>query len=66
MKIIVALDSFKDCLGSEEAGMAVGRGILSADPDAEVVMLPMADGGRGHDVRAEALSRRGDTDGQYP
>lgn len=47
MKIIVALDSFKDCLGSVEAGMAVGRGILAADPDAEVVLLPMADGGEG-------------------
>ena len=50
MKIIVALDSFKDCLGSVEAGMAVGRGILAADPDAEVVMLPMANGGGGRSV----------------
>ena len=47
MKIVVALDSFKDCLSSMEAGKAVKEGILTAIPEAEVVIKPLADGGEG-------------------
>lgn len=47
MKVTVAMDSFKGSLTSTEAGEAVKRGILKACPDAEVTVLPLADGGEG-------------------
>lgn len=47
MKVVVAMDSFKGSLTSLEAGNAVSEGILAACPDAEVTVLPLADGGEG-------------------
>lgn len=47
MKIVVAMDSFKGSLTSMQAGDAVRRGILRTLPDAEVTVLPLADGGEG-------------------
>ena len=47
MKVVVAMDSFKGSLTSLEAGNAVKRGILRACPDADVIVLPLADGGEG-------------------
>ncbi|MGN0240096.1 MAG: glycerate kinase [Candidatus Weimeria sp.] len=47
MKAIVAIDSFKGSLSSLEAGNAVKSGILKADPEAEVIVRPLADGGEG-------------------
>ena len=47
MKAVVAMDSFKGSLTSLQAGNAVKRGILRACPDAEVTVLPLADGGEG-------------------
>lgn len=47
MKIIVAFDSFKECITSAEACAAARLGVLDAVPDAEVVMLPLSDGGEG-------------------
>ena len=47
MKVVVAMDSFKGSLTSLEAGEAVRRGILKSCPDAEVKVLPLADGGEG-------------------
>jgi len=47
MKIVIAIDSFKGSLSSYEAGIAVKRGILSALPDAETYVYPIADGGEG-------------------
>ncbi|NMA07989.1 MAG: glycerate kinase, partial [Clostridiales bacterium] len=47
MRIMAAMDSFKGSLTSVEAAEAVRRGILSACPDAEVLTLPIADGGEG-------------------
>lgn len=47
MKVVVAVDSFKGCISSMEAGMAVKRGILSARPGASVIVKPLADGGEG-------------------
>ena len=46
-KAVAAVDSFKGSLTSIEAGNAVKRGILRACPDAEVTVLPLADGGEG-------------------
>lgn len=47
MRIIVAPDSFKGSLTAMEAAAAMRQGVLDALPDAEVVALPMADGGEG-------------------
>ena len=47
MKIIVAFDSFKGCLSSAEANQSAAEGILSACPDAEVIQIPVSDGGDG-------------------
>ena len=56
MKIIAAFDSFKGSLTAEEAVKAVGEGIQDVRPDAEVVCLPLADGGEG---TTRALMRYG-------
>ncbi len=45
MKVVVAIDSFKGSLSSIEAGNTVQKGILTAHPDAMVVVKPIADGG---------------------
>lgn len=47
MKIVLAIDSFKGCLSSIEVEKAAREGILKTDPSAEVVLLPIADGGEG-------------------
>lgn len=47
MKIIAAPDSFKGSLSAAEAAGAIARGIGRVRPDAEVISLPLADGGEG-------------------
>jgi glycerate kinase len=47
MKIIAIPDSFKGSMSSMEAASAMEQGIRAAIPDAEVVKLPVADGGEG-------------------
>ena len=47
MKVVIAIDSFKGCLSSLEAGEALRLGLLRADPHAEVRLCPLADGGEG-------------------
>ena len=47
MKVVVAIDSFKGCLTSKEANQAAAEGIRSFCPDAEVVQIPVSDGGEG-------------------
>ena len=46
-KVIVAIDSFKGCLTSAEANQAASEGILAKMPEAEVVQVPVSDGGEG-------------------
>jgi len=46
-KVIVAIDSFKGCLTSTEANQAANDGILHGMPDAEVMQVPVSDGGEG-------------------
>lgn len=46
-KILVAPDSYKGSLTALEACEAISTGIKRALPDAEIVSLPMADGGEG-------------------
>jgi glycerate kinase len=47
MKIIAAPDSFKGNMSAGEACAAIEEGILRADKCAEVIKLPLADGGEG-------------------
>ncbi len=47
MKIVLAFDSFKGCLTAEEACEAAKEGVLSVREDAEVVSVPLSDGGEG-------------------
>jgi len=47
MKIIVAPDSFKGSLSAAEAAAAIGRGLAAVWPQAEIILIPMADGGEG-------------------
>jgi glycerate kinase len=47
MRIVVAMDSFKGSATAVEACEAVRRGLASALPEAEIVLVPMADGGEG-------------------
>ena len=47
MKVVVAIDSLKGSLSSMEAGLAIKAGVLAAQPDAEVIVKPLADGGEG-------------------
>ncbi|TFH28231.1 MAG: glycerate kinase [Bacteroidia bacterium] len=47
MNILIAPDSFKDCMSAWEVAIALGRGIKKILPDAVLVMVPMADGGEG-------------------
>ena len=56
MKIITAFDSFKGCMSAQEACHAAASGVQERYPDAEVVCLPISDGGEGMvDCIAEAL-----------
>jgi len=47
MKILLAPDSFKGSLNACEAACAMREGLLSANPDLDVILHPMADGGEG-------------------
>ena len=47
MKIVVAIDSFKGCLSSVEANQAAADGLRRTFPDAEIVQVPVSDGGEG-------------------
>ena len=47
MKLILAPDSFKESLSARAAALAMERGVKRAIPDAETVVLPIADGGEG-------------------
>ena len=47
MKILIAPDSFKDCLSAKGVARALAKGIRSILPDVDCIMVPMADGGEG-------------------
>jgi glycerate kinase len=47
MKIILAIDSFKGCLSSAEAEQAAFDGIKQIAPDADIISVPISDGGEG-------------------
>ena len=47
MKIVVAPDSFKECLSARQVARAMSGAILELYPDADVTAIPLADGGEG-------------------
>jgi glycerate kinase len=47
MKIVCAPDTFKGSLAGPEVAAAMARGLRRVWPDAECVLLPVADGGEG-------------------
>ncbi len=47
MRILVAPDSFKECLSAAQVSSAIASGWRQAAPNDEIVELPMADGGEG-------------------
>src|SRR2546429_7324241 len=47
MRIVVAPHAFKGSLAALEAATAIGEGIRNAVPDADLVLIPIADGGDG-------------------
>ncbi|MDR1368789.1 MAG: glycerate kinase [Dysgonamonadaceae bacterium] len=46
-KIVIAIDSFKGCLSSIEAGQAASEGVRLFNPACETIVIPIADGGEG-------------------
>ncbi len=47
MFIVVAPDSFKECLSATKVAAAISEGIKRIMPEAEIINIPMADGGEG-------------------
>ncbi|MBX3178830.1 MAG: glycerate kinase [Candidatus Hydrogenedentes bacterium] len=47
MRVVIAPDSFKECLSARGVAEALRQGWLEGMPGAEIVCLPMADGGEG-------------------
>ena len=47
MKIVIAPNSFKDCLNASDAATAIEKGVLNVLPDAQTVKISLADGGDG-------------------
>ena len=57
MRVVCAPNAFKGTLTATDAAAAMGRGVLRARPDAEPILVPVADGGDGTlDVLLEAAS----------
>jgi glycerate kinase len=46
-RILIAPDKFKGSLSAMDAAMAIARGIHQTEPDAELDLCPIADGGEG-------------------
>lgn len=47
IKIVIAPDSFKGSITAMEAALSIEKGIKNAFPEAETVLVPVADGGEG-------------------
>ncbi|HEN8707011.1 glycerate kinase [Pseudomonas aeruginosa] len=59
MKVVIAPDSFKESLSAELVAEAIALGVRDSAPDAEIVCVPMADGGEGT-VDAVLAATRGE------
>ncbi len=58
MKIVVAPNSFKGSISATQAAKAIARGVHEVFPEAEVLEIPIADGGEGT-VEALVTARSG-------
>ncbi|PWW05268.1 glycerate kinase [Paenibacillus cellulosilyticus] len=47
MKVVIAIDSFKGSISSIEAGTAAAAGVRDVFEEAEIITVPLADGGEG-------------------
>src|SRR5215211_441407 len=47
MRILIAPDKFKGTLNARDAAQNIAKGLLDVLPDAEIELVPMADGGEG-------------------
>ncbi|MXZ90567.1 MAG: glycerate kinase [Chloroflexi bacterium] len=47
LRIVIAPQAFKQSVAARAAALAIQRGVLQAVPDAETVLIPVADGGDG-------------------
>ncbi len=47
MNIVIAPDSFKECLTATEVSENIAKGILNIDPKAKIKIFPISDGGEG-------------------
>jgi glycerate kinase len=47
MRIVVAPSGYKECLDAEEVARAIAEGIRRASPEADIIELPLVDGGEG-------------------
>lgn len=47
MKIVIAPDSFKECLTAAQVASAIETGFKEILPDAQYIKVPVADGGEG-------------------
>lgn len=59
MKIVVAPNAFKGSLTASQAAAAIARGVREVMPDAEIVEVPVADGGDGT-VEALVAAKHGE------
>lgn len=57
MKIVIAMDSYKGCLTAPEACKAVHEGIKATGMNADVIELPLSDGGDGMLEAIKALTQ---------
>jgi glycerate kinase len=47
MRIVIAPDALKECLSAGDAARAIARGVRRVLPDADLRLVPIADGGEG-------------------
>lgn len=47
MHILIAPDSFKECLTATQVALAISEGIKRIIPEVEIISIPIADGGEG-------------------
>jgi len=59
MRIVIAPDSFKECLAAEQVASAIARGWRRAAPADQITEVPLADGGEGTTV-ALTEARKGE------
>jgi glycerate 2-kinase len=58
MNVLIATDSFKESLSARAVGLAIGSGIHSTFPDANIQNIPLADGGEGSLDALSSLGKR--------